>query len=121
MHDTAADRYQSALQYLLGRIDYERAVTVPYSRREFHLDRMHDLLVRLGNPHQSLKVVHIAGTKGKGSTAAMIAAILAAAGYRTGLYTSPHLDRVEERLAIDGSACSPDEFVALLDRVRPVV
>ena len=113
--------YSAALEFLLSRIDYERSATVPYNRREFHLERMHELLDRLGNPHKSLKVVHIAGTKGKGSTAAMIAAILSAAGYRTGLYTSPHLDRIEERLAIDGCPCSPEQFVELLERVRPVV
>ena len=113
--------YDAALEFLMSRIDYERATTVPYHRREFHLDRMHELLGRLGNPHASLKVVHIAGTKGKGSTAAMIAAMLTAAGYRTGLYTSPHLDRVEERLMIGGRACSPERFVELVNRVRPAV
>jgi dihydrofolate synthase/folylpolyglutamate synthase len=113
--------YDAALEFLMSRIDYERATNVPYHRREFHLDRMHELLGRLGNPHERLKVVHIAGTKGKGSTAAMIAAMLSAAGYRTGLYTSPHLDRVEERLMIDGRACSPEQFVKLLNRVRPAV
>lgn len=121
MHKPVSDRYSAALEYLLSRIDYERAVNVPYHRREFHLERMYDLLARLGNPHQALEVVHIAGTKGKGSTAAMIASILSAAGYRTGLYTSPHLDRIEERLMIDGTACSADEFVALLENVRPIV
>jgi dihydrofolate synthase/folylpolyglutamate synthase len=122
MHDSPhQSSYSAALEFLLSRIDYERSATVPYNRREFHLERMHALLDRLGNPHKSLKVVHVAGTKGKGSTAAMIAAILSAAGYRTGLYTSPHLDRIEERLAIDGRPCSPEQFVELLQRVRPVV
>jgi dihydrofolate synthase / folylpolyglutamate synthase len=121
MHQSISSSYQSALDFLLSRIDYERATMVPYHRREFHLDRMHDLLGRLDNPHLALKVVHIAGTKGKGSTAAMTAAMLSAAGYRTGLYTSPHLDRVEERLMIDGCPCTPEQFVALVDRLRPVV
>jgi dihydrofolate synthase / folylpolyglutamate synthase len=121
MPQLISDRYGAALEYLLSRIDFERAVTVPYHRREFHLERMHDLLARLDNPQKSLQVVHIAGTKGKGSTAAMIAAILSAAGHRTGLYTSPHLDRIEERLAIDGCPCSPEQFVELLERVRPAV
>jgi dihydrofolate synthase/folylpolyglutamate synthase len=121
MHQATPDRYQAGLDFLLGRIDYERATIVPYHRRAFHLERMRDLLARLGDPHKSLKVVHIAGTKGKGSTAAMIATMLSAAGYRTGLYTSPHLDRIEERLVIDGQPCLPVEFVKLLDRVRPAV
>src|SRR5260221_1289452 len=122
MHDSPLHSgYSAALEFLLSRIDFERSATVPYNRREFHLERMHDLLARLGDPQKSLQVVHIAGTKGKGSTAAMIAAILSAAGHRTGLYTSPHLDRIEERLAIDGCPCSPEQFVALLERVRPML
>jgi dihydrofolate synthase / folylpolyglutamate synthase len=113
--------YDAALAFLMSRIDYERAANVPYHRREFHLDRMRELVSLLGNPQAKLKVVHIAGTKGKGSTAAMIAAMLTAAGYRTGLYTSPHLDRVEERLMIDGSPCSPERFVELVNRTRTAV
>ncbi len=85
------------------------------------LDRVRDLLARLGNPHQRLSIVHVAGTKGKGSTAAMTGAILRAAGYRTGVFTSPHLARVEERIAVDGQPIPPDEFAALLERVAPVV
>jgi dihydrofolate synthase/folylpolyglutamate synthase len=111
----------AALAFLTCRIDYERSLAVPYGKRDFRLDRMHDLLARLGNPQDALKIVHLAGTKGKGSTAAMIAAVLTAAGYRTGLYSSPHLDRVEERLAIDGLACPPAELVDLVEVVRPVI
>ena len=74
---------------------------------------MRALLDRLGNPQDKLHIVHVAGTKGKGSTSAMIAAMLKAAGYRTGLFTSPHLDRVEERIAIDGQPCTADEFASL--------
>jgi dihydrofolate synthase/folylpolyglutamate synthase len=123
VHPPAADptAEAAALDFLTGRIDYERSLAVPYGKRDFRLDRMHDLLARLGNPQDSLKVVHLAGTKGKGSTAAMIAAVLTAAGYRTGLYSSPHLDRVEERLAIDGLPCPPAELVELVEVVRPVI
>ncbi len=85
------------------------------------LDRMRELLGRLGDPHEAVPTVHVAGTKGKGSTSAMIAAVLSAAGYRTGLFTSPHLDRVEERIAIDGRPCSADELAELVERVRPAV
>ncbi len=85
------------------------------------LDRMRELLARLGNPHERMPLIHVAGTKGKGSTAAMIAAILSAAGYRSGLFTSPHLDRIEERIAVDGHPCSGDELAELVERVRPVV
>ena len=111
----------AALRFLLDRIDYERMRTMPYGLAEFRLGRMRQLLARLGHPEQGLPVVHIAGTKGKGSTAAMIAAILRAAGYRTGLFTSPHLERVEERIAVNGEPCRPEEFGDLIAAVRPAV
>jgi dihydrofolate synthase/folylpolyglutamate synthase len=93
----------------------------PYRSEELKLDRMRQLLERLGSPQRDLPVVHVAGTKGKGSTSAMLAAILTAAGYRTGLFTSPHLERIEERLAIDGRICSPAELVELVRQVQPAV
>ncbi len=116
-----AARRDAALAFLLGRIDYERTPAASYSAREFRLARMRELLSSLGNAHKGLPVIHIAGTKGKGSTAAMVAAILSAAGYRTGLYSSPHLYRIEERMAVDGVPCSADELVELVAQVRPVV
>lgn len=115
-----ADR-QQALDFLYERIDYERSLAMPYDERELKLDRMRSLLERVGQPQQGLPVVHVAGTKGKGSTAAMLAAVLSAAGYRTGLFSSPHLDRIEERLAVDGQPCAPEELVSLVNDLRPVV
>jgi len=108
-----------ALAFLLSRLDYERA-PLPYGEQTLKLARMRELLDRLGNPHLRYPVVHVAGTKGKGSTSAMLAAILSAAGYRTGLYTSPHLERVEERIAIDGVECSGAEFAGLVARLAPM-
>lgn len=122
MYESSANpRRDDALAFLLARIDYERTVGIPYGTREFKLDRMRRLLDRLGNPQNGLQIVHIAGTKGKGSTAAMIAAVLSASGFQTGLFSSPHLDRVEERLTIDGQPCSADELSELVDELRPVV
>ena len=115
-----SDDYQDALSFLYGRIDYERAA-MPYGSRALKLDRMRELLERLGNPQERLPIVHVAGTKGKGSTSAMIAAALSAAGFSTGLYTSPHLERLEERFAVDGRPCGADELVELTDALRPVV
>ncbi len=110
-----------AERFLAGRIDYERTLSMPNSEAALKLDRMRELLRRLGNPQQALPIVHIAGTKGKGSTAATIAAVLTAAGLRTGLFTSPHLDRVEERMAVDGRPCPAEEFAKLIDSIRPEI
>ena len=114
-------RREAALGFLFGRIDYERARNVPYRPREFKLERMKELLERLDNPQHNMPIVHVAGTKGKGSTAAMLSSVLSAAGHRTGVFSSPHLDRIEERLAVDGRPCSGDELVELVDRLRPAV
>jgi len=112
---------RAAIDWLLSRINYERTLVAPYNERQLKLDRMRTLLVRLGQPDCSLKIVHVAGTKGKGSTSAMIAAMLTAAGYRMGVFSSPHLERIEERFAVDGEPCSEAELVVLVDRVRPIV
>ena len=109
--DLAIHNYDSAVAYLMGRINYERTVRIPYRSRDFKLQRMEQLLGLVGNPHFQLPAVHIAGTKGKGSTAVMIESILRSSGYRTGLYTSPHLERLEERFALDGLPCSEEDFV----------
>ena len=115
------DRHQAALDWIFGRINYERAKTGTFSARDFKLDRMAELLRRLGDPQKSIPVVHIAGTKGKGSTATMTASILQAAGYKTGLFTSPHLDRFEERMTVNGVEPVPADFVEMCDRCRIVV
>jgi dihydrofolate synthase/folylpolyglutamate synthase len=112
---------EAALQFLYSRVDYERVQSVPYHTHEFRLDRMRQLLARLGNPQSTFAVVHVAGTKGKGSTSATLGAILSAAGYHAGVFTSPHLEQIEERLAIDGKICTPEEFVDLVRQVRPIV
>src|SRR5437868_14920777 len=106
-------RHATAISFLLSRIDYERAAAIPYQTREVRLDRMRDLLQRLGNPQDKLRIVHVAGTKGKGSTSAMIAAALSACGYKTGLFTSPHLERVEERVRVNLQPCDPEVFTDL--------
>jgi dihydrofolate synthase/folylpolyglutamate synthase len=113
--------YNSALEFLLGRVNFERTTTVPYQSATFKFDRMRRLLALLGDPHLGLKAVHLAGTKGKGSTAAMVAAILRASGRSTGLYTSPHLSRIEERIVIDGAPCSEAEFTQLTAELAEAV
>jgi dihydrofolate synthase / folylpolyglutamate synthase len=110
--------YEEALRYWFGRVNYEQRSPRP---SDLKLDRMRALLERLGNPQRRLRVVHVAGSKGKGSTSAMLAAVLQRAGHRTGLFTSPHLARVEERIQVNGEPVSPEELAVLMADVRPAV
>ncbi|KLU06300.1 Dihydrofolate synthase [Rhodopirellula islandica] len=175
-----SDAYQTALGWLVDRIDYEK-LAAPGSRYRFTLERMRDLIRRLGHgqhltvdpreegehtpssgdntpanrfspsvptstitrsnaghsdaqggqsnagrntaegPQNQVQIVHLAGTKGKGSAATMVAALLHAAGYRVGLYTSPHLVHLEERFRVDGEIATPEEMIGLIDSMRPIV
>ena len=115
------DNYDQAIEYLYSRINYERAVPQGYSEGTFRLDRMRQLLQRLGDPQASIPVVHIAGSKGKGSTAAMTAAMLQASGRQVGLFTSPHITTFEERMMVNGRRPSQSEMTALVNRVAEVV
>ncbi len=87
----------------------------------FNLERVRSLMARLGDPHLGRGTIHVAGSKGKGSVAAMIASVLRAAGVHAGLYTSPHLHRMTERIAVDGEAISPDDFGRLTEPLRDAV
>jgi dihydrofolate synthase/folylpolyglutamate synthase len=113
--------YEQAIEFIFGRINYERIAGVAYSADDGKLERMRCLLSLLGRPEEQLPVVHIAGTKGKGSTSVMTAEILRAAGYRTGLFTSPHVAAFEERMVVDGERPTPEHLVDLVNRlVEPV-
>ena len=111
--------YQQALDYIYSYIDYEQVPRVAYNEANYDLRRMHELLARLGNPHLKAKSVHVAGTKGKGSVAAMVASALDASGYITGLYTSPHLIYLNERIRVDGELISNEELVTLVQKLKP--
>jgi dihydrofolate synthase/folylpolyglutamate synthase len=113
--------YEQAIEFLFGRVNFERLSGLQFSADDFKLDRMRELLRRLGNPQESIPAVHIAGTKGKGSTAALIAQILSTAGIRTALFTSPHISAFEERMAVDGVIPARDELARLVERVWGVV
>ena len=113
--------YQQALDYIYSYIDYEQVPRLAYNEVNYDLRRMHELLARLGNPHLKARSVHIAGTKGKGSVAAMVASVLDASGYTTGLYTSPHLTFLNERIRVDGELISNEELVALVEKIKPDV
>jgi dihydrofolate synthase/folylpolyglutamate synthase len=110
--------YAAAIDFIMERTDYERWPGYTYASR-FDLRRMEDLLHRLGDPHLSARAVHIAGSKGKGSTAAMIAAGLCAAGFKTGLYTSPHLVTLRERINVDGKPILKRDLADVVARLRP--
>jgi dihydrofolate synthase/folylpolyglutamate synthase len=103
--------YAESLTYLYG-LGHEVLAA------KFGLDSTRLLLERLGHPDKTFKSIIVAGTNGKGSTAAMIEAATRAAGYRTGLYTSPHLVRIEERIKVAGEAIPPEEFARLATEVR---
>lgn len=119
--DSDSPQYQEALDWLFQRINYERTTDIPYRSRNFKLDRMHDFMHQLGDPQSRLKVIHVAGTKGKGSTSAFLSNILWQAGYHVGRFTSPHLERLEERYWLDGGNCTAEDIVELVDAMRPVV
>lgn len=110
--------YDEAIEFWYERINYEVRSARP---GDLKLERMRSLLRRLGDPQDRLRLVHVTGTKGKGSTAAMLASILRAAGYRVGLFTSPHLAHVEERIQVDGVPISHAELTARMEEVAPVV
>ncbi|MBN2004870.1 MAG: bifunctional folylpolyglutamate synthase/dihydrofolate synthase [Anaerolineae bacterium] len=113
--------YHDALRYLYSLIDYEKRPIDRIVAREFKLERVHDLLHQIGDPHQTYPTLHIAGTKGKGSVSAMLAAIVQAGGLRAGLFTSPHLHTYRDRIQINGEAISRSDMAVLIEELKPVV
>jgi dihydrofolate synthase/folylpolyglutamate synthase len=113
--------YNQALYKMLSLTDLERVSGQTQSTGRYDLRRITTLLHRLGNPHIQIPTVHVAGTKGKGSTAAMIASILSAQGYTTGLFTSPHLHSFRERIQLDGVPINASGFAELIERLWPEV
>jgi dihydrofolate synthase/folylpolyglutamate synthase len=113
--------YQQALDYLYSFVDYSLTRNLRNLPEKFNLGRMRALMERLGNPHQKYPVIHVAGTKGKGSTAALIAGALQAAGYRVGFYSSPHLIEFTERIQVDREQISKEAMVAIVEQLKPHV
>lgn len=112
--------YQNTLDYLYSFVDYSLTHSFP-APENFDLDRLRSFLSYFGNPHLAYPVIHIAGTKGKGSVAAMCASALKVAGYRVGLYTSPHLSDYAERIQLNGNPIAHSELVSLVDEIRPIL
>src|ERR1044071_5617515 len=107
-------RLEQALARLDALVNWERRDRDAAMRRG--LEPIADVLERLGSPERAFRCVHVAGTKGKGTTSALVAAALARAGLRTGLYTSPHVDRVHERVRIDGRDVEDAALASALER-----
>jgi len=112
--------YKQTLDYIDGYTDYEK-IPMPHDPAFYDLRRVRLLLGRLGDPHLGAEAVHIGGTKGKGSTAVMVASALTKAGYTTGLYTSPHLTTLRERFRVDGEMITEDELVSIVEKLKPEV
>lgn len=113
--------YRQAVDYLLSLVDHERqAPALPRQKRIYDLRRVAAFLARLGQPHLTPRTVHIAGTKGKGSTSAMVDSILNVAGFRTGFYSSPHLHSFRERIRLCGEPVTEHTFADLVARLAPV-
>jgi len=113
--------YQAALDYLYSFVDYSLTRSFRYTPEKFNLDRMVQLMARVGDPQKSFPIIHVAGTKGKGSVSAMCASVLRAAGYRTGFYSSPHLQEYTERIQVNGEEIPKAAFVDLVNEIKPFV
>ena len=117
----AIGTYKSALDFLFSNTNYETVKRLRYNEDTFSLDRMYRLLKGVGNPHEKLTSVHIAGTKGKGSTCAMLAEMLMASGYKVGLYTSPHVLDLRERICVNRQKISEAAMTRMVRKIAPVV
>jgi dihydrofolate synthase / folylpolyglutamate synthase len=108
--------YEEVCQYLFYRPNYERT-----GRGAWKLDKMRRLLAALDNPQLKYKTIHVGGTNGKGSTASMIASVLHAAGYKTGLHTSPHLLDFAERFRLNGAPASHEWIISTVQQISPII
>ena len=112
--------YAGAANFMFSRLDYSRTHQQNIAPENFDLKRVRRLMDAAGSPHEDYPIIHIAGTKGKGSTAAIAASMLRCAGFKTGLYTSPHLQDYRERFVINGQTITPQAFVAQVERLIPL-
>jgi dihydrofolate synthase/folylpolyglutamate synthase len=113
--------YSQAEDYLNTFTNYEQIPGVSYAGAGYSLEHLEELLRRMGNPQLAARTIHIAGTKGKGSVAAMIAQVLSGSRYGAGSYTSPHFHTLRERIAVDGHMISEAEFAAAMAEIKPFI
>ncbi|MFN3309853.1 MAG: bifunctional folylpolyglutamate synthase/dihydrofolate synthase, partial [Anaerolineales bacterium] len=111
--------YQQTLDYLYSFVDYSLTKADRLAQANFDLSRMAELMRRLGDPQKAYPLIHVAGTKGKGSVTAMCSSILCAGGYRTGMYTSPHLEDYAERIQVNGTPIPHQDLIDLVARIKP--
>jgi dihydrofolate synthase/folylpolyglutamate synthase len=113
------EKYQETLDYLYSYIDFSLQKVSRYSPERFELGRMRDFMASMGDPQNEYRILHIAGTKGKGSVAALCASALQKSGLKVGLYTSPHLEDYAERIQVDGVPIAHEDLIALVDEIKP--
>ena len=113
-------RYEDALDFLYSFIDYSLKRNFRNAAEKFNLDRMRHFMNFLGDPQEDYDIIHVAGTKGKGSVSSLCASALKAEGYHVGLYTSPHMVRFTERIKINDEEISKAEVVSIVEELKPV-
>ncbi len=118
---TIEEQYQNTLDYLFSFVDYSLTKQLVYSPEKFNLDRMTRLLDLMGNPQKAYPIVHVTGTKGKGSVASFCSSVLKESGYKVGLYTSPHLIDYNERIQVNQLPIPHADMVTLVDRLKPMI
>jgi dihydrofolate synthase/folylpolyglutamate synthase len=115
------DAYQATLDYLYSFVDYSLTKSFGHAPIDFQLDRLLELMELLGHPYRKYPIIHVAGTKGKGSVTALCAAALRQAGYKVGMYTSPHLQDYAERIQLNGEPIPHQDLVVLVEDLKPVI
>jgi len=113
--------YNLVLDYLYSFVDYSLKHSSELAKADFNLERMRALMAELGNPQDSYACIHVAGTKGKGSTSALCAAAFQAANLKVGLYSSPHLQDYAERIQVNAIPISHSAMVELAEQIKPAV
>lgn len=114
-------KIDQALDYLYSFINYETDSSYSYESIHYNVDRTIRLLDLLGNPQNGMKIIHIAGTKGKGSVCYILNILLGSLDYITGVFTSPHIDRINERITVNGQQIKDEEFIDLLNIFHPLI
>lgn len=112
--------FRGAISYLDSLVNNERIIGPQYTSANYGLSRITRILAALENPHRTFKTAHVAGTKGKGSTSTMLAEMLRGCGMKVGLYTSPHLLDIRERIVVDGAMISDIDFAKMVSRVAAI-